>query len=63
MSEAPKYVGSFHNDKEKRRNGYTAIYTRKLLLKLVTHIYQIGITRMFEEYYLFGPLVREERDL
>lgn len=28
--------------KEKRRNGYTAIYTRKLLSDLVTHIYWIG---------------------
>lgn len=45
------------------RNGYAAIYTRKLLLKIITCIYLIGCNKPFEECCLFGSLIRGGRDL
>jgi len=45
------------------RNGYTAIYTSKLLLELITHVCLIGRKKPFEECCLFGSLVRGGREL
>lgn len=47
----------------KRTNGYTAISTRKLLIKLITCVYPVGHNKPAEECCLFGLLIRGRRDL
>lgn len=47
----------------KTKNGYMAIYTGKLLIQLILHIYPIDYSKPLEKCCLFGLLIRGGRDL